>query len=127
MWITGFTNDIEVIAERCYLIQLNPELTPTWYKFGFTKNLRHRFGSIKTTNPKCVLIGSWFSLPAWELLAAKAIVEDLKVEKVGGEVYAIQDIKGVVRYLSIWFAHPPKLYQKKDRQNLPLFANQNLE
>ena len=127
MWTAGFTKDVEVIAERCYLIQLNPELTPTWYKFGFTKNLRPRFGNIKTTNPKCVLIGSWFSLPEWELLAAKAIMEDLKVEKVGWEVYTIQDIKGVVRYLSIWFARPPKLYQKKDRQNLPLFANQNLE
>ncbi len=92
MWTVGFTKDIEVIAEWCYLIQLNPDETPTWYKYGFTEKLKSRFSSIRTVNPKCVLVGSWFAIKKWEYQSISDVSKELSIKKIGGEVYEIQDV-----------------------------------
>ena len=99
-----------------YVIQLVPELEPNRVKLGYADTLRSCLAAHKTTCPNARVAGSWRCKPAWELTARESVTRE-GCERVGGEVYAVDDITQLLERCEAFFGLMPPLYAEDVEEN----------
>ena len=88
-----------------YCIQLQPDLAPTHYKFGFSSNPATRFAAHRTMCPNLVLVKSWPSRRRWERTAMDAITAGLVA--LGPEQYVVPDQQAMLGLADAFFRFMP--------------------